>query len=96
MHTGHTEHDRSERINIRLAHGTKQKIEQAAALDHRSVTSFIIASAISSADEILKRNEQITLSDEDWDIFYNALINPPKPNEALKKAFIEHKGMKID
>lgn len=89
-------HVKKDRISIRLDHDTKRKIEQAAAMDHdRSVTSFIIASAVESADKILARGDQMVLSERDWDTFYNALTNPPEPNAALKDAFAAYKKMNI-
>ena len=95
MQTQAVEKTKSERISIRLDHDIKQRIEQAAAMDHRSITSFIIASAVASADEILKRSDQMVLSAGDWDLFYDALSNPPAPNAALKSAFAIYKEMDI-
>ena len=33
---------------------------------------------------------QLVLSDQDWEIFSAALVNPPEPNAALRKAFVSH------
>lgn len=95
MHIEHVDHHKSDRISIRLDHDIKKKIEEAARIDHRSVTSFIIASAIESAEEILKRGDHMVLSESDWDIFHNALNNPPKPSQSLLKAFTDYKDMNI-
>jgi len=35
----------------------------------------------------ISQDTQITLGDDDWENFYQALINPPAPNQALKQAF---------
>lgn len=95
MYIENFEGGKPERISIRLNHEIKHKIERAAALDHRSITSFIISSAIESADEVLKRDNYISLSEKDWDIFYEALNNPPKPNKALRKALADYKNADI-
>lgn len=95
MRTESFDNVKSERISIRLESDIKQRIERAAAIDHRSITSFIIASAVDSAEKILKRGDQMVLSDEDWDRFYNALTKPPKPNKALKKAFADYSRRNI-
>ncbi len=95
MHTNRTESQKTERIDIRLDYKTKLRIERAAAIDHRSITSFIIASAIESADEILQRGDQMVLSDKDWNKFHNALTKPQKPNQALKKAAAKYKSLNI-
>jgi uncharacterized protein (DUF1778 family) len=95
MLTQTVEPTKTERISIRLDPDTKQRIEQAAAIDHRSITSFIIASAVASADAILRRGEQMVFSEKDWDTFYQALIHPPKPNTALKNAFAAYRQLRI-
>jgi uncharacterized protein (DUF1778 family) len=95
MHTNHTESQKTERIDIRIDLKTKQRIEKAAAIDHRSITSFIISRAIESADEILQRGDQMILSDKDWDKFHIALTKPQKPNQALKKAAAKYKSLNI-
>ncbi len=86
---------RSDRLSIRLEPDIKQRIEAAAALDHRSVTSFIIASAIESADRILKRDDTMQLSERDWETLMDAIEDPPKPNVTLKRAFANYKKAKI-
>ncbi len=81
---------KSDRISIRLDAEAKKRIERAAALDQRSVTSFILASALQSANLLLKENEEVRLSERDWDRLMDALENPPKPSKALKKAFADY------
>jgi uncharacterized protein (DUF1778 family) len=34
----------------------------------------------------MTEREKIALSAEDWDLFYNAMINPPQPDEKLTAA----------
>ena len=96
MHTVQTDSTKTDRISIRLEPEIKDRIEQAAAIDHRSLTSFIIASAVASADQILKRGDEMSLSERDWNTFYNALAHPPKPNTALRKAFANYGSLNIE
>ena len=42
-------------------------------------------------DEVIREYEPFTLSRADWDVFLNALGNPPKPNAKFRHAFAEHK-----
>lgn len=35
---------------------------------------------------------EITLHEEDWDLFYEALVHPPEPTEAFKAAWKEFKA----
>ncbi|HIJ43378.1 MAG: DUF1778 domain-containing protein [Rhodospirillales bacterium] len=74
-----------ERLSLRLDGQAKRKIERAAAYSNTSMTKFVLDSALSHADEVVQQHERITLSAEDWDIFYDALLNPPEPNEAMRE-----------
>ena len=46
--------------------------------------------ALEATDRPTCEREQFVLSDQDWEIFSEALINPPEPNAALCKAFANH------
>ncbi len=46
----------------------------------------VIGSAVAAAQRVIGSHEKITLSAKDWEVFYDALINPPEPNEKLKEA----------
>ncbi len=72
---------------MRLDTGSKKKLERAAAFSGRTVTDFVLSHALDAADRVLAEHEVITLSDEDWNVFFDALVNPPEPNENLKRAF---------
>jgi uncharacterized protein (DUF1778 family) len=39
-----------------------------------------------AAERVMTEREKTALSAEDGDLFYNALINPPQPDEKLKAA----------
>ena len=43
-----------------------------------------------AADRLIRERERLILSDQDWEIFSAALVNPPEPNAALRKAFVSH------
>lgn len=74
-----------ERLSLRLDGQAKRKLERAAAYSNTSMTRFVLESALSHADEVVHQHERITLSAEDWDIFYDALIDPPEPNKAMRE-----------
>ena len=92
MQPSETDLSKSERINLRVDRHTKELIEQAAAMDHRSLTSFIIACAKMQAEELIERETSIRLKKQEWDRFVSALENPPKPNAALSKLMREARG----
>jgi len=74
------------RIHLRLDAETKRKLEQAAAYSRTSLSEFVLVNAVEAADRVIDSHEKVTLSAKDWQAFYNALMNPPKPNEKLMKA----------
>ena len=87
--------DKQDRISIRLDSNLKERIERAALADNRSVSGFMIASALERADSLLPREETLTLSERDFDLLLAALDTPPKPNKALRDAVKLHRRMKI-
>ena len=74
-----------ERLSLRLDGPAKRKLEQAAAYTNTSMTKFVLESALSHADEIVQEHERITLPAKDWNVFYDALLNPPEPNAAMRE-----------
>ncbi len=84
-----------ERINIRLDPATKRRIERAAAADQRSVTSFIISSAIEKAESVIRKEESTILSERDFDRLMAILDSPPNPNKALRRAVEDYCKMKF-
>jgi uncharacterized protein (DUF1778 family) len=75
-----------DRMHLRLDANTKRRLERAAAYEETTVTDFVLANAVAAAERVIESHEKITLSAKDWDVFHDALINPPKPNETLKEA----------
>ena len=82
---------KQERMHIRLDAPSKQKLERAAAYAHKSLSEFVLGQALHAADEVIHEHETITLNQADWEMFLDALENPPKPNAKLKQAFAEHR-----
>lgn len=78
---------KKDRMQIRIDANSKELIERAAEYSHKSISDFVISYSLEAAERIIKEQEKITLSDADWDIFFNALLNPNKPNKSLKKAY---------
>lgn len=85
-----------DRVHLRLDAGTKRKLERAAAYEAKSVTDFVLANAVAAADRVIERHERITLSEPDWAVFYEALMNPPEPNRELKRAVRRYRERRGD
>ncbi len=82
---------KSERINLRLDAAAKHKIEQAASFEGRTVSGFILSSALTCADEAVRAHETMVLGKRDAEVFFDAILNPPEPNEKLRRAMREHR-----
>ena len=82
---------RSERINLRLSEVAKRRIEQAASVEGKAVSAFIVSSALENAEKTVRRQETMALDREDAIRFFDALANPPALNDKLRAALKEHK-----
>ena len=81
---------RSERINLRLSGTAKRRIERAASVEGKTVSAFILSSALESAEKTARRHETVALAREDATRFFDALSDPPPPNDRLRAALEEH------
>ncbi len=75
-----------ERMHLRLDSGSKRKLEKAAAYEQVSVSRFVINNAVTAAERIIEARERVVLPATDWQAFQDALLSPPAPNSALKRA----------
>lgn len=80
------------RFDTRLPKEQKEFFEYAASLGgFRTLTEFVISSAQKQAKKIVEDHNKILASKKDQEIFFNALMNPEKPNENLKNAMTKYK-----
>lgn len=83
----------SARFDTRLPKDQKDFFEYAATLGgYRNLTEFVIHSVEVIAKEIVEKHNSILASKQDQEIFFKALMNPPKPNAKLKKAAMRYKA----
>ncbi len=85
-----------ERLEARVTVDQKRLIARAANLRGTSVTDFVVVSAQQAARETIKDYEMLSLRDEAREVFVNAILNPPAPNEAARIAvarYKEHPGL---
>lgn len=75
------------RFDTRLPKEQKEFFEYAASLGgFRSLTDFILQAVQEMANRIVAENEKVLASERDRNIFFDALMNTPEPNERLKRA----------
>ncbi|MDE0272949.1 MAG: DUF1778 domain-containing protein [Gammaproteobacteria bacterium] len=79
-----------ERINVRLSEAEKRRIERAASVEGKTVSAFIVSSALENAGRTGHRNGTLTLHREEAMRLFNALADPPPPNDRLRAALEEH------
>jgi uncharacterized protein (DUF1778 family) len=80
------------RFDTRLPKQQKEFFEQAAIIGgFRNLSEFVISSAQEQAIKIMDRHNSILASRRDKEIFFDAIMNPPKPNERLQKAALRYK-----
>jgi uncharacterized protein (DUF1778 family) len=78
---------RGSRLGFRVDVQTKKLVEKAAALERRSLTDFCLTALTQATQATITRHETIVLSERDREVFFDALVHPPKPNARLKRAF---------
>jgi uncharacterized protein (DUF1778 family) len=82
---------KAERLEARISPDTKALFQRAAQAQGRSLSDFVVHSAMEAAQRTLREKEQIELSRRDRIAFVNALLNPPPPNARLKQALQRYK-----
>lgn len=71
-------------INLRIEGATRQLIDDAAAILGKSRTEFMVESARRQAIDVLLDQRLFLLDAERYDVFMQALDNPPAPGQKLK------------
>jgi len=88
------EHEAKARFDTRLSKDKKLIIEKAAILGgYKNLSDFVVSTVYERAQMIIQKSETILASQRDSEIFFNALVNPTEPNEALVSAAKQYKEM---
>ena len=83
------------RLDLRIPRKQKDFFEQAFEIGgFRSLTDFLISAASEKAEAIMEKHNNWLSSENDKKVFFNALVNPPAPNNKLKQAMKKHKDFK--
>lgn len=84
-----TRKPRTEKLDLRLSLEDKQKIGRAAAAAGRTVSDFVLESALSRADETLADRQRFGLDAQRWEAFLEALDRPPRHHERMERLLNE-------
>ena len=80
---------RSEKLDLRLTRNAKRTLQAAAEASHRSVSEFVLESALARADEALADRRTFGLNAAQWKAFLAALDAPPRPLPRLQRLMNE-------
>ncbi len=82
---------RKERLEARVTAQQKALFQQAADIEGRTLTDFMLDNLQKAARQVIKEYNIIELSASDSKIFVETLLNPPAPGRALIKAARRYK-----
>ena len=75
------------RLEARLPADTHALLKRAAEMQGRTLTDFVVTAARDAAQRAIEDAGIIRLSVEDQRRVADALLNPPRPTPALRRAF---------
>jgi uncharacterized protein (DUF1778 family) len=84
-----TQSNRTQKLDLRLTAAAKQAIQAAAAASQRSVSEFVLESALSRAEETLVERRRFGLDAERWEAFMAALDAPPRDMPRVRRLMDE-------
>lgn len=76
---------RNKKLDLRLTTSAKRTLQVAALAAHRSVSEFVLESALARAEETLPDRQRFGLTAEQWAAFQTALSAPRRPAPRLAK-----------
>lgn len=84
-----TTETRSERIDVRTTPSMKRLLQEAALTANKSVSEFLLESALTAAAEALADRRLFVLDKDQWNAFVAALDAPPQPRPRLERLLRE-------
>jgi uncharacterized protein (DUF1778 family) len=81
------------RLEARLPADVHALLKRAAEIQGRSLTDFVVTAARDAACRAIEETEILRLSVEDQRQIAKALLNPPHPSPALRRAFKRRKQL---
>ena len=81
------------RLEARISTDLHTMLKRAAELQGRTMTDFVVAAVQDAAQRAIEQSEVMRLSLADQASFAQALLSPPKPTPALKRAFARRRKL---
>ena len=80
---------RTEKMDLRLTVTAKQTLQSAAAASHKTLSEFVLESALSRADNVLAERQTFKLDASRWQAFQEALDAPATQRPRLARLLRE-------
>lgn len=81
------------RLEARLPNDVMARLKRAAEIQGRTLTDFVVAAADEAACRTIEQTEIIRFSIADQRRIAEAVLSPPKPAPALRKAFRQYRDL---
>lgn len=81
---------RDDRLETRCTREEKELVERAAAAVGMPVSRFVVSRLVADARRVLHEAETMTAGERDRAAMIEALRNPPRANDALRRAMRAH------
>jgi uncharacterized protein (DUF1778 family) len=81
------------RLEARISTDLHAMLKRAAELEGRTMSDFVAAAVQDAARRTIEQAEVIRLSLADQERFARALLSPPEPTPALKRAFARRRKL---
>ena len=81
------------RLEARLPASVHALLKRAAEIQGRSLTDFVVTAAHEAACRTIEETDIIRLSLEDQRRVSEAILSPPEPTPALRRAFKRHRDL---
>ena len=82
---------KKDNIHIRVEPEQKEVINKAADLLGLDLSAFVLQNSLKAARAELAELKRLSLSSSDTNLFFDALTNPPAPNDSLKAAYQKYR-----
>ncbi|GJE70743.1 type II toxin-antitoxin system TacA family antitoxin [Methylorubrum podarium] len=86
---------RTTRLEARISPEALAVVRRAAELQGRSLSDFVVSAAQEAAQRTIEDAQVLRLAVEDQQALAASILNPPEPNDALRRAAAAHRRLII-
>lgn len=86
---------RTARLEARISPEALTIVRRAAEIQGRSLSDFVVSAAQEAAQRAIEEAQVLRLAVEDQQALATAILNPPEPNDALRRAAAAHRRLVI-